>query len=111
MGGPAGSVWDGNSDADLGSLYSFLDVQHMRGGRASSFLWKSDRISGRYPVAFGNLPVEKEKTANEKRVSTGDHNLKGIRALCLLSMMSVIGTFLWIRKEKVVKNERKTKNP
>lgn len=37
MGGPAGSVWDGNPDADLGSLYSFLDVQHMRGGRASSF--------------------------------------------------------------------------
>ena len=63
MGGPAGSVWDGNPDADLGSLYSFLDVQHMRGGRASSFLWKSDRISGRYPAAFGNLPVEKEKTA------------------------------------------------
>ena len=61
MGGPAGSVWDGNPDADLGSLYSFLDVQHMRGGRASSFLWKSDRISGRYPAAFGNLPVEKEK--------------------------------------------------
>ena len=66
MGGPAGSVWDGNPDADLGSLYSFLDVQHMRGGRASSFLWKSDRISGRYPAAFGNLPVEKEKT--EKNV-------------------------------------------
>ena len=65
MGGPAGSVWDGNPDADLGSLYSFLDVQHMRGGRASSFLWKSDRISGRYPAAFGNLPVEKEKTAKE----------------------------------------------
>ena len=43
MGGPAGSVWDGNPDADLGSLYSFLDVQHMRGGRASSFLWKSAR--------------------------------------------------------------------
>ena len=43
MGGPAGSVWDGNPDADLGSLYSFLDVQRMRGGRASSFLWKSDR--------------------------------------------------------------------
>ena len=63
MGGPAGSVWDGNPDAYLGSLYSFLDVQHMRGGRASSFLWKSDRISGRYPAAFGNLPVEKEKTA------------------------------------------------
>ena len=63
MGGPAGSVWDGNPDADLGSLYSFLDVQHMRGGRASSFLWKSDRISGRYTAAFGNLPVEKEKTA------------------------------------------------
>ena len=55
--------------------------------------------------------TEKEKTANEKRVSTGDHNLKSIRALCLLSMMSVIGTFLWIRKEKVVKNERKTNNP
>ena len=55
--------------------------------------------------------TEKEKTANEKRVSTGDHNLKSIRALCLLSMMSVIGIFLWIRKEKVVKNERKTNNP
>lgn len=37
MGGPAGSVWDGNPDADLGSLYSFLDVQHMLRGRASSF--------------------------------------------------------------------------
>ena len=72
MGGPAGSVWDGNSDADLGSLYSFLDVQHMRGGRASSFLWKSDRISGRYPVAFGNLPVEKEKTAKTKTVKEDD---------------------------------------
>ena len=62
MGGPAGSIWNRDPDADLGSLYSFLDVQHMRGGRASSFLWKSDRISGGYPAAFGNLPVEKEKT-------------------------------------------------
>ena len=66
MGGPAGSIWNRDPDADLGSLYSFLDVQHMRGGRASSFLWKSDRISGGYPAAFGNLPVEKEKT--EKNV-------------------------------------------
>lgn len=37
MGGPAGSIWNRDPDADLGSLYSFLDVQHMRGGRASSF--------------------------------------------------------------------------
>ena len=77
MGGPAGSVWDGNPDADLGSLYSFLDVQHMRGGRASSFLWKSDRISGRYPAAFGNLPVEKEKTA--KTLNKDVSQEKGIK--------------------------------
>ena len=71
MGGPAGSIWNRDPDADLGSLYSFLDVQHMRGGRASSFLWKSDRISGGYPAAFGNLPVEKEKTENkpEKQIT------------------------------------------
>ena len=80
MGGPAGSVWDGNPDADLGSLYSFLDVQHMRGGRASSFLWKSDRISGRYPAAFGNLPVEKEKTAKNylEKLSESDYTGKKI---------------------------------
>lgn len=38
MGGPAGSVWDGNPDADLGSLYSFLDVQHMRGAEHPLFM-------------------------------------------------------------------------
>ena len=67
MGGPAGSIWNRDPDADLGSLKSFLDVQHMRGGRASSFLWKSDRISGGYPAAFGNLPVEKEKNVCDIR--------------------------------------------
>ena len=33
--------------------------------RASFFLMESDRISGRYPAAFGNLPVEKEKNSKK----------------------------------------------
>lgn len=54
--------------------------------------------------------TEKVKTANEKTVSTGDHDLNGIKVLCLLSMMGAVVTFLWIRKVKVVKDEYKTNN-
>ena len=61
MGGPAGSVWDGNPDADLGSLYSFLDVQHMRGGRASSFLWKYYCDVGDCAVSSWNFHPEAKK--------------------------------------------------
>ena len=67
MGGPAGSVWDGNPDADLGSLYSFLDVQHMRGGRASSFLWKYYCDVGDCAVSSWNFHPEAKK--NRKNVS------------------------------------------
>ena len=67
MGGPAGSVWDGNPDADLGSLYSFLDVQHMRGVRASSFLWKYYCDVGDCAVSSWNFHPEAKK--NRKNVS------------------------------------------
>ena len=67
MGGPAGSVWDGNPDADLGSLYSFLDVQRMRGGRASSFLWKYYCDVGDCAVSSWNFHPEAKK--NRKNVS------------------------------------------
>ena len=80
MGDPSGGFWNGSSDADLGSICGFLDVQCMCGSRTSSFLWKSDRISGRYPAAFGNLPVEKEKTAKNylEKLSESDYTGKRI---------------------------------
>lgn len=37
---PSGGFWNGSSDADLGSICGFLDVQCMCGSRTSSFLWK-----------------------------------------------------------------------
>ena len=57
------------------------------GARASSFLWKSDRISGRYPAAFGNLPVEKEKTAKNVCDIRTDDQQKWIlkKSFCFLA--------------------------
>lgn len=52
--------------------------------------------------------TEKERCADKKTVSTGDYDLTGIKGICLLSMIAAIGTFLWMRKVKVVKDGRKT---
>ncbi len=70
MGGPSGSFWNGNPDADLGSLYSFLDVQCMCGSRASSFLWKYDRMSGGLCCVFLEFSSGRKRTAK---------NVSGIR--------------------------------
>ena len=40
MGDPSGCFWNSYSDADMGSIYCFLDIQCMCGNRTSSFLWE-----------------------------------------------------------------------
>ena len=66
MGGPAGSIWNRDPDADWAVYILSWMFSICAGAEHPLFLWKSDRISGGYPAAFGNLPVEKEKTEKKR---------------------------------------------
>ena len=59
--------WNGSSDADLGSICGFLDVQCMCGSRTSSFLWKYYCDVGDCAVSSWNFHPEAKK--NRKNVS------------------------------------------
>ena len=61
MGDPSGRLLERESDADLGSICGFLDVQCMCGSRTSSFLWKYYCDVGDCAVSSWNFHPEAKK--------------------------------------------------